>query len=170
MTTAALKDVIQRGETLLVALSDEQYSQKIPAAYDASIGGHYRHCLDHFKAFFDGLGTGTMDYDARARDPRLENDRAFALAMTQTLGAQAAALTASAFDRSIHVRCQTSYTDASEAVAKSTVAREAMFCVSHAVHHHALIGLMCSLLDVPLPSGFGVAPSTMKHRENACAA
>lgn len=170
MTTAALSDVIQRGETLLVTLSDEQYSQKIPAAYDASIGGHYRHCLDHFKAFFDGLETGTMDYDARARDPRLENDRALALTLTQTLSAQAASLPASAFDRSIQVRCQTSYTDVGEAVANSTVAREAMFCVSHAVHHHALIGMMCSLLHVPLPPDFGVAPSTKKHREIARAA
>lgn len=164
MTPAALADILRRGEALLGALSDEQYTRKLPAAYDASIGGHYRHCLDHFTAFLEGCASGTIDYDRRTRDPRLETDRAFALATTESLRAKAEHMDQD-FAASVKARCRVSYTAGGEAEAQSTVGREAMFCISHAVHHHALIGVMCVLMNVPVPAGFGIAPSTMAHRE-----
>jgi hypothetical protein len=39
-----------------------------------------------------------------------------------------------------------------------------MYSVAHAVHHYALIGVMGGLLNLRLPAGFGVAPSTLKHQ------
>jgi len=39
-----------------------------------------------------------------------------------------------------------------------------MYAVAHAVHHYALIGVMGGILGLPLPTGFGVAPSTIKHQ------
>ena len=47
----------------------------------------------------------------------------------------------------------------------STLGRELQFLVSHTVHHFAMIGGMCSCLDVKMEEGFGVAPSTLKYRE-----
>jgi hypothetical protein len=38
-----------------------------------------------------------------------------------------------------------------------------MYAVAHAIHHYALIAVMCGMLDVVLPAGFGVAPSTVKY-------
>jgi hypothetical protein len=38
-----------------------------------------------------------------------------------------------------------------------------MYAVAHAVHHYALIGVMAGIMEVKLPVGFGVAPSTLKH-------
>ena len=34
----------------------------------------------------------------------------------------------------------------------------------HAVHHYALIGVMGGIMGLPMPPGFGVAPSTLKHQ------
>jgi hypothetical protein len=45
----------------------------------------------------------------------------------------------------------------------STVGRELMYAVAHAIHHYALIAVMCGMLEVPVPAGFGVAPSTLKY-------
>lgn len=42
-----------------------------------------------------------------------------------------------------------------------------MFCVVHAIHHYALIRVMCGMIEVVVPDGFGVAPSTIKHLESA---
>ena len=39
-----------------------------------------------------------------------------------------------------------------------------MYSVAHAVHHYALIGIMAEILEIKLPTGFGVAPSTLKHQ------
>jgi hypothetical protein len=38
-----------------------------------------------------------------------------------------------------------------------------MYAVAHAIHHYALIAVMCGLMKMPVPAGFGVAPSTLKY-------
>ena len=51
----SMREVLRQGETLLGALDDASYAARIPAAFNSSVGGHYRHCLDHFRSVFDGL-------------------------------------------------------------------------------------------------------------------
>lgn len=45
-----------------------------------TVGPHLRHVLDHYSAFIAGLPAFRVDYDARAREPRLESDLEFAAA------------------------------------------------------------------------------------------
>jgi hypothetical protein len=73
-------------------------------------------------------------------------------------------------DRAIPVRARVSYTADGSPTAMSTVGREIMFAVVHAIHHYALIGVMCGMLEIPVPAGFGVAPSTIKHEREKLAA
>ncbi|MEM9648432.1 MAG: hypothetical protein AAF969_08120, partial [Bacteroidota bacterium] len=48
-------------------------------------------------------------------------------------------------------------------------AREVMYNLEHTIHHHALIKVGIQFFtDIPLPESFGVAPSTLQHRQ-ACA-
>lgn len=61
------------------------------------------------------------------------------------------------------VRCRVAYVGDDSPVVPSTFAREIMYAVVHAVHHYALIGVMCRLLELPLRPGFGIAPSTVQH-------
>ena len=51
----------------------------------------------------------------------------------------------------------------------SNLAREVMFCVGHAIHHYAILRLLCAGVGVKLPYEFGVAPSTLKHLETEAA-
>ena len=60
--------------------------------------------------------------------------------------------------------CKTSYAINGSQVSPSTVGREIMYSVAHAVHHYALIGVMCGIMGLAMPPGFGVAPSTLKHQ------
>ena len=71
-------EILRQGETLLLRLDDEKYTRRLPAVFTSAIGGHYRHCLDHFDCLLSGVAAGEVDYDHRRRDPRIENDRAFA--------------------------------------------------------------------------------------------
>jgi uncharacterized damage-inducible protein DinB len=160
----AVREVLAQGEALLAALDDVAYAQKVPQAFQASLGGHYRHCLDHFSSVFDGLDDEEADYDARKRDARLETVRQAALEKTRELRRRAENLPEFRLDRFIWVRSKVSYAADDSPRAASTVGRELMFCVVHAIHHYALMGVMCGLLEVPLPAGFGVAPSTLEHR------
>ena len=45
---AAAGEILGQGEALLGMLSAENYVRKLPAAFNGTIGGHIRHCLDHF--------------------------------------------------------------------------------------------------------------------------
>src|SRR6266498_2211914 len=44
----AVLETLAQGDALLGAISDETYTRKLAVAFNASVGGHYRHCLDHF--------------------------------------------------------------------------------------------------------------------------
>jgi hypothetical protein len=163
----SMKEVLSQGEALLSTLDDAAYTAKIPAAFNASVGGHYRHCLDHFRSVFDGLDAAEVNYDNRKRDTRIETVREIALGHTRELLRASEGLRDWALNYPILARSKISYAIEESPAALSTVAREIMFCVVHAIHHYALIRVMCGMLSVPAPTGFGVAPSTIKHREFA---
>jgi uncharacterized damage-inducible protein DinB len=136
----------------------------LAAAFDSAIGGHYRHCLDHFQSLLDGLDATAIDYDHRQRDRRIELDRAFALEQTRRLRRGVASICADFLDYPVNVRSKVSYTAEDAPIIGSTVGREIMYAVAHSIHHYALIAVMCGLLGVKVPAGFGVAPSTIEHR------
>lgn len=167
---ASAREVLAQGLALLQAIDDGAYATRLPAAFDASIGGHMRHCLDHFRNLLDGLDAEEIDYDARARDTRIETIRSVALAAAREQLREFEALDAAVLERTVRVRAKSSYAAADSPVASSTVGREVMFCVAHAIHHYAIIGVMAGMLEVTLPAGFGVAPSTLQHRRDQLAA
>ena len=166
----AAVEILRQGGQLLSVISDEHYRCKLPAAFNASIGGHYRHCLDHFRILLDAVDSSELNYDHRERGTLVESDRFAALNATRELMEEFEALEAVVVERSVNVVCKTSYETPSSQVATSSVGREIMYSVAHAVHHYALIGIMGGMMGLTLPAGFGVAPSTLKHlRETAAA-
>ena len=62
---------------------------------------------------------------------------------------------------------QVGYGESGEEAVRSNVAREVMFCVGHAIHHYAILKLLCAGAGIDLPYEFGIAPSTLKHLETA---
>jgi uncharacterized damage-inducible protein DinB len=156
--------ILRQGETLLQTLDDENYTRRLPAVFTSAIGGHYRHCLDHFQSLLEGLADGEVNYDHRRRDSRVENDRHFALAETRRLQEACTKIPVVALDLPLNIRSEVSYEGESHAVSASSLGRELMYAVAHAIHHYALLAVMCGLLGVRVPFGFGVAPSTLQHQ------
>jgi hypothetical protein len=152
---------------LVESLDDEGYTARVERAFNATIGGHYRHCLDHFQMLLEALDAPLVDYDLRRRDVRIEREREFAREETVRLVERYAELPEVVLERPIAIRCKVSYGNGPVPAVESTVGREMTFAISHAVHHFALIGVMCAILDVELPEGFGVAPSTVKFQKSA---
>jgi len=157
-------EALQQGEALLTEISDEDYTRKVPVAFNASIGGHYRHCLDHFRTLLDAATAGDLNYDHRERGTLVETDRFAALNATRDLCEAYAELDPAFLARTLAVTCKTSYSTSGSQVSPSTIGREIMCGVAHAVHHYALIGIMGGIMGLKLPPGFGVAPSTLKHQ------
>jgi len=157
-------ETLRQGEALLAEISDENYTRKIPVAFNASIGGHYRHCLDHFRSLFESAMDGDLNYDHRERGTLVESDRFAAMNATRELIGGYETLAANYLMRPVNVTCKTSYSTSGSQASPSTVGREIMYSVAHAVHHYALIGVMGGIMGLRLPAGFGVAPSTLKHQ------
>ena len=159
----AIAEVLRQGESLLSSLSDEHYARKLPAVFGSAIGEHYRHCLDHFQSLLQGLDADEINYDHRERNRRIENDRTFGLSETHRIKRAFGSVPKRFLDCPINVRSKVSYELDAAPVIGSTVGRELMYAVTHSIHHYALIAVMCGMLEVPVPTGFGVAPSTLKY-------
>jgi hypothetical protein len=157
-------ETLRQGETLLAEISNDVYTRKVPVAFNASIGGHYRHCLDHFRALLDATAAGDLNYDHRERGTLVETDRFAALNATRELCEGYAKLDPAVLTRTVAVTCKTSYTTSGSQASPSTIGREIMYSVAHAVHHYALIGVMGGIMGLKMPPAFGVAPSTLKHQ------
>ena len=166
----AVLETLRQGEALLAQISDDMYTRKLPVAFNASIGGHYRHCLDHFRSLLAAAAAGDLNYDQRERGTLIENDRFAALNATRELRQGYEELDPALLTRSLSVTCKSSCATSGSQVSPSTVGREIMYSVAHAVHHYALIGIMSGLMGVVLPPGFGVAPSTIKHQSETAEA
>lgn len=147
--------LLEQGLALLTAMSDAQY---------ASVGPHYRHALDHYLAFFRGLPSGRVDYDAREREALLEHSRAAATAVTQECLAELQRL-AGQTDRPVQIQMETGVGGGPDWRA-SSVGRELQFLCSHTLHHYALIRLL-SEPAIPLHPEFGVAPSTLAYHKGS---
>jgi hypothetical protein len=166
----AVIETLAQGELLLMQLSDEDYTRKVAVAFNASVGGHYRHCLDHFRSLLDSAVQGDLNYDHRERGTLVEHDRFAALNATRELRQGYERLEPELLLRTLSVTCKTSYATNDSQTSPSTVGREIMYSVAHAVHHYALIGVMCGVMGLKMPAGFGVAPSTVKHQNEAASA
>jgi len=156
--------ILAQGEDLLRALSVEAYIRRVPLAFNACIGGHYRHCLDHFTSLLRGLDADEVDYDHRERDARIESQPEFALTLTQRMRAQLEQLPLGLLDGPVRARCEVSYAHGDSPVTGSTFGREMVYAIAHAIHHYALISVMARLMDARLPEHFGVAPPTVAHQ------
>ncbi len=161
----AVKGVLDQGCTFLDLVSDEVYARRLEGTFAASLGGHYRHVLDHFLCLTEGIRTGQVNYDQRQRNPQLESSVAYARLVTEGLIDELGVLSREALKRDCTVTYSVGYGDSDAEPVRSNLAREVMFCVGHAIHHYALLKLLCAREGVDLPYEFGVAPSTLKHLE-----
>lgn len=162
----AAVEILAQGEDLLRALTPGNYTRRVPVVFNASIGGHYRHCLDHFTSLLLALDADEVDYDHRKRDPRIETQPDFALALTVEMRRTLEQLTPDTLCTEVKARCEVSYAHGNSPVTRSTLARELVYCIAHAIHHYALISVMARLMEVGLPENFGVAPSTVAHAKS----
>ena len=153
---------LEQGIRLLQRLSPELYARPCATCFDSAIGGHMRHNTDHYEQFLAGYAEGRIDYDARSRRTELEQDPAAAVALLGELRANLAKIPDEVLDLPVEVRM-----DGGECSVwtQSSLRRELQFLISHTIHHYALIVAIAGAHGFDeIPKGFGVAPSTLKHR------
>jgi hypothetical protein len=166
---AAAQDVLLQGLDLLFQLGDPKYSQVARQPFNASIGGHYRHVLEHFHCLLEGLPAGTVNYDARRRNPRIENEVTFASIATCDVLRALKKWTGETLERKCTTVSSVAYRSDSAAMIDSNIGRELAYCIGHAIHHYAIVRLICNEVGIEAPRDFGYAPSTLKHQSSMAA-
>src|SRR5262249_9065279 len=102
-------EVLQQAERLLEWVDDGIYITRVPAAFNATIGGHLRHCLDDFRTLLGALECSDLDYDQRVRGTLVESDRFAALNEVRALRDAYELITPESLERVLVVTCKTSY-------------------------------------------------------------
>jgi hypothetical protein len=170
---SAVRDVLGQGCLFLDLIGDERYARPTEGHDEgkpsASLGAHYRHVLDHFLCLAEGVRTGQVNYDHRRRNPQLENSVTCARLVTEGLIDELGGLSCETLRQECAVTYSVAYGEKEDEAVRSNLAREVMFCVGHAIHHYAILKLLCASVGVKLPYEFGTAPSTLKHLETETA-
>jgi uncharacterized damage-inducible protein DinB len=165
---APLLTVLRQLGDLIEALSDSQYTANPVGIVTSSVGGHVRHCLDHIEAVLAGIKTGRVNYDQRQRGTDVETRRQAAL---DAICRQTHCLQTCPLPPEDAPLCLTALLSSAlpPVDMQTTVGRELAFVLSHTIHHNALVAVMARTLGMSVPDCFGSAPSTIAHRETACA-
>lgn len=137
------------------------YTNPCEALSQATIGHHTRHIIELYQCLQAGYHSGTINYDSRKRNPLYENDTAAAIAVIREIQANL-----KQSDKEVKIFCST---DDNAVCIESNYYREVLYNLEHCIHHQALIKVaLLSIKNINIAEGFGVAPSTLQHRQ-ACA-
>ncbi len=142
-----------------------------PAAYNAcnpgqsSIGAHMRHMLEFIQVLADSVDSGEVDYESRAHNAALERDPQAVAAMLPQLHAKLThALKRHGADHALMLR-ETTCAGGNKLSIATSLGREILFMVQHAVHHLAIIKMQADALTIHLGETVGVAVATQAYRE-----
>ena len=159
---AVVKVFKQLSETLQ-QLSPRQYVQEVNALRNATIGQHVRHIIELFIELDKGYAGGIVNYDQRKRDLRLETDIEFVIDTIEHFH-----LLLNKADKPLILQYDYSENSIEIITVSTNYQRELLYNLEHTIHHMALIRVgLTEVSDIIVPENFGVATSTIKHR-NAC--
>lgn len=161
--------VLNDARAYLDPIDDRVYSMQQDLLFGASIGQHTRHFIEFFQCLLDqiALPEPVIDYASRKRSLSLETDPKAALGVIDHLTGRIAAL---GDNKTCTLVCSEHFED-KEATVPSNLERELIYNIEHTIHHLAIIkiGLSAVAPHIALPAHFGVAPSTVKYKQGACA-
>lgn len=148
--------------TSLSQLTPGEYVQPSPVLFNASIGQHTRHIIELFLCLEKGYETGLVNYEKRKRDHAIETDKELAVQLLKDIYHR--------LDRpniDLLLEAEDYEDNAGTISIPSNYYRELAYNLEHTIHHMALIRVgLASISAIVLPQEFGVAYSTLKHRQS----
>jgi uncharacterized damage-inducible protein DinB len=162
---AVAKENLMQLKEMLQAINNENYTRQNEILSGSSVGQHIRHILEFYLLLVSGSFSGTISYDKRQRDIRIEEDQQFAI---QTIDRLLQGI--DTLDETLTVKFEGDFTadGTAQNIVRSSVGRELAYCIEHSIHHQAIIkaGLIVLGLSELTNENFGVAYSTIRYREN----
>jgi hypothetical protein len=159
-----IETVLLQLTAVLQELSDAEYTTPSSLLNNTSIGAHTRHIVELFQSLLVGYNTGTVNYDNRKRDKKIETDRIFASRLIKAIVNEM-----DKPNKTLSLTGPVSTENNDELMIETNFYREALYNLEHSIHHMALIRVgVKEVCCINLPEDFGVAPSTIQYKK-ACA-
>lgn len=160
----ACKTILDQLNDLVQQINPADFCLPVATLSNSTIGQHLRHTLEFFICFEKGFESGLINYDKRNHDKLIETDKYLALAAIQRIQSfverhheDKTLILEVGYDLSVN-----EFTSI-----ETNFMRELVYNIEHAVHHMAImkIGIKEVAPYIQLPFDFGVAASTIRHKE-----
>ena len=161
MLTQPIQHVFVQLSETLDQLSNEEYTRSSRIIMNATIGQHVRHIIELFQCLEKGYETGTVNYEKRKRDYRIETEKVLASLLLKDIYKNI-----DKPNKAITLEAEDYCGDVQVVSIPSNYYRELAYNLEHTIHHMALIRVgVNEVSQVELPDEFGVAYSTIKYRQ-----
>ena len=156
-TTAVLHQLTEA----INQLEHQDYKKPLETLSGSSIGQHVRHVIEFYQCMMKGYEKEIINYDLRVRDKMIEESREFAMQCISKI-----LFDLKTADLSKKITLEVIYDQRIEL--STTMERELVYNIEHAIHHMALIKIGIKVIDpkIILPEEFGVAASTIRHQQH----
>ncbi len=160
-----IDDVFHQIRFYLSRLEQEKYQRPLEIFSGSSIGQHTRHIIEFFQCLLAQIDSGTLNYDLRQRNRKLEQSPEYAMAEIVLILDRLRYL-----NQLPMIQLVSSYGAADEQeplVVDTSLERELLYNIEHAIHHLAMIkiGLKIVAPDMKLLNSFGVANATLAFQQ-----
>lgn len=157
----AVNNVFVQLSASLEKLSQEDYTRACPSLFNNTIGQHVRHIIELFQCLEKGYEPGLVNYEKRKRDLDIETNKTVASNLLRQIHEE--------LDReNKELVLEATYDEHDSAPIRisTNYYREIAYNLEHTIHHMALIRVgINEIAPMQLPENFGVASSTVKHRQ-----
>jgi hypothetical protein len=158
------KENLQEIKRMIASVKEEQYQYRSQLLSDATIGQHVRHILEFYLCLINGECRGLVNYDKRERDLNLERNPGLAISCIDKICSDIQRLNT---EQELQLAGNFSSEGRTLKTIRTSIDRELAYCLEHSIHHQALIkiGLIEQKMDHLINEGFGVAPATIRHKQ-----
>jgi hypothetical protein len=146
-------------------IDDQHYSEKLPLLSNNTVAKHIRHILELYVQLLSGIKHNEINYDKRERNLLIEHDKNYTMDFINQLIEKINEVQDASMD--IHLN---SLIDKEEVLVKTSIEREFVYNIEHAIHHMAILQIASKhYFDyMNLEENFGIAYSTIQYN-NTCA-
>ena len=152
--------ILTQLENSIYLLSDKQYNSEVETLSGATIGQHTRHILEMFLCLEQGYATGKVNYEKRKRDILIETSKGKAIDIIHHISNHL-------FQDNKELVLDAGFDENSDDLISfpTNYFREIAYNLEHTIHHMALIKIgIKEVSNIQLPTGYGMASSTLKYR------
>jgi len=153
----------------LGAIDPILYQTPLELLSGSTIGQHTRHIIEFYNCLIEQSAEGDkpiINYAKRRRDMLIESAPDHALYTIRDILDK---LTAMDMSKTCRLDCTEHGPD--NLLVPSSLGRELIYTIEHTIHHLAIVKIALKAINpsIALPEHFGVAPSTIRHRQESCA-